>query len=375
MFVVRKQRAIFICVIALRLLPAHATTLDTWMPKEKDSTKIVYESRTDDGIVLRPGEILPMQIPTVYHKRTIDFVALTHKQKLSDFRDDGTGRNETPGYTSFEILPSGEKLGDPNGNWRVWGGRGSGPLGSKYAENRNRVGETDNLYEWVKYGHRSIWSYPGAASLTPLQPGAFRIRSVGKGNTQITKVIVKFRPINITHVQDYIFSNGFAFGNYETNKGRRYPGNPDNGDYGDAIILNSASPDSNRIIPQGITFQRDYVQGAQISRRGPKITQLIVNIDPKSNKLLSFVDVACGDMNPVPPGGDPELLRGNGKLFVMIETDRGVYEVMTNENIGSNGVMRALVPSEVISGKITRVIISGTGRAPISVMGVRLGFE
>lgn len=367
MFEVKKQSVLVVCVGVLRFLPAQGETLKVWLPVSQDSTKIVYKASSLEGITLRPGDILPMQVPPEFQKRIIDFVGLTHKQKMLEFHDDGSGRNATPGYTSFEIQPLGEALGDPKSDWRVWGGRGSGPLGSKYAENRDGEGETDNLYEWGKYGHKSILSFRGPVSLSPLQPLAFRIRSVGGGNIQITKVIVKFRPQNVTSVQDYVFSAGFAFGDYETSKGRRYPGNPDNGDYGSAVVLNLDSSDLNRNLPPGVILLKGQKgQGGQ--RR-----QLIVSADP--NKRLSFVDVACGDMNPVPPGADPETLRGNGKLFVAVESDSGSLEVMTKENIGSNGVMRALVPSEAISGKINRVIISGTGRAPISVMGVRLGYN
>ena len=369
MFKVRKARVLLVLSLVMGSLQSQAATLRDWEPTYQDSTKIVYETTSADGIVVRPGEILPMPVPLEYQKRIIDFVGLTHKQKPSDFVDDGARRNLNAGYTSFEILASDNAAGDLKGDdWRVWGGRGSGPLGlSKYAESRKHEGETDNLYEWAIKGHRSIMNDPGKISLSPLRPAAFRIRSVGTGNIIVTKVIVKFRPQKITSTEDHIFSKGLVFGNSETSRGRIYPNDPYNGDYGSAVILNLSSRDANKHIPPEVTWVP-----AQQGQRG----QIIVNTDPDSNKHLAFVDVACGDMNPVPQGADPEKLRGDGKLFVSIETERGSYEdIMTNENIGSNGVMRALVPRELIPGKIKRVIISGKGKAPISVMGVRLGYN
>lgn len=99
---------------------------------------------------------------------------------------------------------------------------------------------------------------------------------------------------------------------------------------------------------------------------------LYVSLNP--NRRLLFVDIAVGDMKLATPGADPNRLRGNGKLSVEIETDQSSLEIMSHENIGNSGVMRAIVPLEMLAGKNQRLRIRSSGSGRVSVMGIRLAY-
>lgn len=331
----------------------------TFSPTAQDSTKLEYDlSRNfkNDGVSIDPNDEIQLVVPKSYFNKSIDFVYITHKQKPDQLQQNCGGDSKTdciPAYTSFEVMPSVQA--SLSQEWRCWGGVGSGPCHSKFAEIRSYEGETDNLYEWYTHGYVKT-SSPGIKEFAPLKPQAFRVRSLGQDTVWVQKVVVKFSPSNLTHKVDHIFSNGLNFGDWLTASGRRYPGHADVGDYGRAIRLSKTNKyyqiDSDKVVLE--------TDGLHIR----------TNVTDR----LSFIDIACGDMKPVPPGEDPDDYRGNGKLSVEIRTAHHNFSVMVRENVGSNGVMRALIPEELTQEPVEEVFISGRG-SQISIMGVRLGFE
>ncbi|MNL20476.1 hypothetical protein D3C87_1417250 [compost metagenome] len=170
-------------------------------------------------------------------------------------------------------------------------------------------------------------------------------------------MILKITPPRVTKQADIIFADGLKFGDYITAEGRRYPGKADNGDYGNALLLESRHRPRHKKLDPSWAVERGSFR-----------------IPLKAGMKLVSIDIACGDMKPVPRGGDPERYRGNSYLTVR-RWVRGVpvEDLIVSRNVGSNGVMRAT------SEKISRVIGTDeeieikSDRGTMSIMGIRLG--
>lgn len=305
---------------------------------------------------LKTNEAIYLIIPTELATRPIDFISVAHRQDPRDENEcPGAGQRDCkPGYTSVEVYWEGDPTHAPG--WRCWGGRGSGPCNSKFAEIRADTPETDNLYEWRKKGHIALNGRDH--SKAELRPALLRIRSVGPDQVLIHKLILKVMPPTPTLFDVVNFSGGFSFGDFETAEGRRYPGSPENGNYGTALDLSrSAEPRHHEMRPDWTV------------RRGT------FELPLRAGKRLIAVDLAVGDMRPVPPGANPEKFRGNATISMEIYRNGVLLKtLMENENVGENGLMRGSPDKldEVLRDG-DRLRIRAT-RGEAHIMGLRVGY-
>lgn len=327
------------------------------LPSAETPLKLTYKFR---DLNLQPNDVIYLNLPEKFKSRPVDFVFITHKQDPRDEKEcvsafyNGVPWDCSPGYTSFEIKDA--NADQKNEEWRHWGGPGSGPFNSKFAEIRSHQGETDNLYEWAKYGHISVASKN--RSHDPLIPSQFRVRSVGPDSIILQEVVVKFLPDEPKKMTEVIFAQGLAFGNFIDAKGRKYPGRAAYGDYGTALRLGPHNTPPHSLIPQ----HWDAFKGG-------------LSIPLDESESFRFIDIACGDMRPN-NGSNPDAYRGNGKLSVWLvrARDGSKTQLMNFENVGTNGVMRAtLDPREPKTRPEDRLLIESPSDV-VQIMGIRLGF-
>lgn len=370
----------------LFIVPAHAElNVDQVIQRDaRDGVQVADVIRNADevknlsavfdlkGRVLKPGEAIYMIVPPHLAQGLLDFASLTHSQHPDEENEcrSADGRDCLPAYTSLEFFNDvdGRERG-----WRCWGGIGSGPCNSKFAEIRGGTPETDNLYEWTHKGHIGLGDgdedrdrgrggrnrdRDRRPSLRPLKPALMRVRSVGEDSAHIYRIILKTVPPRPTSQEEFIFAEGLSFGDFETARGRRYPGNPSMGDYGDALQLNRRSRPDHENLPSNWSVRNGSIQ-----------------MPLKAGLRLSAVDIACGDGRPVPEGGDPEQYRGNAVVTIQwIRGNRVLETIMDQENVGTNGVMRASpadLSRKIEDGDALRIMVP---KGEAKVMGIRLGY-
>lgn len=335
----------------------HTTSIK---PTEVQTYRLTYKFNRHE---LRSGQTLELELPENFKAGMIDFVYLTHKQDPRDEHECYSRREGSviwdclPGYTSFEILaehPENRRIID---DWRYWGGVGSGPFNSKFAEIREGWGETDNLYEWARHGHHSVATKE--KSYTPLVPLKFRVRSVGPDSILLQEVVIKFVPPAPKFMNQIVFADGLDFGAFDTAVGRRYPGRAAYGDYGNSLDL------SPHYSPRHKILQREWF-----------VAPGELHIPMTMEDPLSFIDVACGDMKRVPYGADAENYRGGSHFSIFVVRPDGQKEaLMWKENIGTNGVMRVTLDPKhkpIVKGD---VLIFKATEDTAHVMGIRFGFR
>lgn len=332
---------------ALAALPVLAGPVKTYRPVYQADSILVYST---NDIELRTNEEVEFIVPEKYHGRQLDFASLTHRQD-PDEEDECVpttpGRDCLPGYTDLEFLAS-------NG-WRHWGGVGSGPRNSKFAELRKGLGETDNLYEWRRKGHVGL---DEDLSKDPLFFTRVRAISLGEDSIHLNRVIIKYLPPKPTAIDDFAFSDGFVMGDYETTAGRVYPGNPSLGDYGTSLAVSRYAAPAHFKIPADWRLSPGKLQ-----------------IPLVPGRRLSFVDVAVGDMRKVPAGEDADNYRGGARVNITrIEGGRAAETMMKGENVGTNGVMRATPASHEKVTHAGDFIEIEIPRGLAQIMGIRVGY-
>jgi hypothetical protein len=331
----------------------------TYDTVEATPYKLTYKFRE---LRLHPNEMIYLKLPADVIGKNLELVQITHKQQAGHERGCVPYRTDwdcVPAYTSVEFLDANHRVdGDM---WRYWGGVGSGPFNSKFAEIRQDEGETDNLYEWIRHGNLGIASGQRDISHAALPISGIRVRSLGTDTTVLQKIIIKINPPKSSDLQDVIFARGFEFGDYETATGRRYPGNASVGNYGTALEMN----DYHNGVPAPATMPANWAFDGRI------------RIPLDANKVFQSLDIACGDMKPVPPGAtaaEIEKLRGNGKVTLTYVHADGQREVlMERENVGTSGVMRGLASG---NKKLDRggYLEVEAPQGNVKVMGVRVAY-
>lgn len=316
------------------------------------SFSVIYDLEDQS---LQPNEEIILDVPLHLQSYPVEWVAVTHRQSPNEERECASrgDRDCLPGYTSVEILSTDKSARSQD--YRYWAGSGSGPFNSKFAEIRSGRGETDNLYEWQNKGHISVLTK--RKSFDPLYPQKVRIRSVGKDSIRLQKLALKVLPAEPSVFTEFVFSSEFRFGTYSQGKGLQYPRGSSYGYYGGALTLNRKQ------VPRHSSLSEAWI-------RSPGKIEL--PLDP-STRLIS-VDVACGDMKPVPPGADPQNYRGGGRMLVEIRNSNKIVQTFIHdENVGTRGVMRGFTED---SGYLTQpgdVLVITAPRGTVQVMGLRLG--
>lgn len=322
-------------------------------PARVSDNTLVFDLR---DINLNPNQALYLSIPTQFHDKTLDFLSITHRQDPYDERDSRrSGKLDTfPGYTSVEVYDLHQPSKDA---WRYWGGHGSSSFNSKFAEIRGGTGETDNLYDWQRKGHHSVRTE--AHSIGPIAPFLLRVRSIGPDSVRVQKVILKTLPPPPNFFEEVIFSRGLNFGDFATAAGKQYPGNPNFGNYGQALKIGQGRPPHHPSIPQRWQTGNGSIR-----------------IPLRPGDVLRAVDIAIGDMHSVPAGADPDNYRGGASLRVTrLRNSQRVENLIDYENIGSSGTMRALPErSDVAAGANEEIEISVSGDVA-SIMGIRVALK
>ena len=322
-------------------------------PVRVSDLEAVYDLK-DRALGGRGRQAIYLAVPSHLQRGLLDSISLTHRQDPREEREcrSDEERDCLPAYVSTEVYDWLRA----QGNWRYWGGTGSGPFNSKFAEIRDGRGETDNIYEWSRKGHYAVENEKDF-SKSELSPALLRIRSVGKDEARIQQVVLKISPPRVAFLDELIFARGLKFGDYITAHGRRYPGNPGMGDYGNALLLEANHRPRHPMLARSLPVERGSFR-----------------LPLKAGQRLVSVDIACGDMKLVPRGADPQQYRG-GAYITIRRWVRGVptEELLKNFNVGSNGVVRAT------SQNITRIVGPDeeieikAERGHISIMGVRIG--
>ncbi|MEN0060258.1 MAG: hypothetical protein AAGB31_15575 [Bdellovibrio sp.] len=324
-----------------------------YTPAVQGDLEAIYELN-DIKISGQGREALYLEVPTQFKNQVLESLSLTHRQDPGEEREcHSTVQNDCrPAYVSMEVFD----LGKQSLQWRFWGGTGSGPYNSKFSEIRSSEGETDNLYEWHRKGHYSVETQKDF-SKSSVYPGLIRLRSVGPDEARIQQVVLRISPPLLSKLNDYIFSSGLSFGDYITAEGRSYPGSPNYGYYGDALVLDSYNYPAHQKIPSHWSKERGALR-----------------VPLKPGTRLVSVDVACGDMKPVPRGANPENYRGNATLSVrVLKNGKKHQDLFKRRNVGSNGVMRATLPSlSYVAGDNEEVEIRSE-RGRLYIMGIRFG--
>lgn len=343
-----KKMTLLAGLVTLASLQVVAEPVKTYRPVYMADSILVYST---DDIELKTNDEVEFLIPEKYLGRQLDFASMTHRQD-PDEEDECVpttpGRDCLPGYTDLEFLAS-------NG-WRHWGGVGSGPRNSKFAELRKGLGETDNLYEWRRKGHVGM---DEDSSKEPLFFTRVRAVSLGEDSVRLNRVIIKYLPPKPTVIDDFVFSEGFRMGDYETTAGRVYPGNAAMGDYGTSLEVNRYSAPSHASIPADWLLEPGTLK-----------------IPLKVGQRLSYIDLAVGDMRKVPDGGDPENFRGGARVNIRrLSGGRAQETLMKGENVGTNGVMRGTPASHenvVQAGDYLEVEVP---RGNAQIMGIQIGYH
>lgn len=336
-------------------------------PTKVRSFSIEYDLG-NEGIELFNKQSLYLEIPEDFINRKLifDFASIAHRQDLRREQSENSWTNvssptyndNSPGYTSLELhLQDSDEEG-----WIYWGGKGSGPRNSKFAEiRRNDRPEVDNLYEWQRHQWKRVSD--GQSDNAPFSIDAARIVSLGSDPIRAHKVILKFLPPTPKYFSRHLFSNGMDFGDFASGLNRRFPGNHKCGDYGRGALL--------------IEPHRKISKSLLPSEWESEESRLYIPL-PKGSHFQS-IDIATGDMKRN-NCADAKHFRGGALISVDIVQkgsfkDTVIDELMSRENVGTNGVMRAVstqmsYPSQ--EGDYLRITVSSDSA---SIMGIQVGFS
>lgn len=340
-----RVKIIFFALIAFAGVGARAD----YRPVEVKAVSALYDFHQ---LKMHPGEVVYLEVPRELKGSTVDWTSVQHRQDPREETEcPRSPRDCKPAYTSVEFL-------DTHGRWQCWGGRGSGPCDSKFAEIRMpQMPETDDLYEFPRHGH--IDAETGARSYEPLFAQRLRVRNLGVDDLYLHKVLFKVTPPEPTTVRDVIFSWGLDFGDFVTQRGRHYAGDADTGDYGHAMHLNRYSTPHHSRLPNEWRTE-----------------QGVLVIPLEAGRVLEAIDVAAGDMRRVPYGANPERYRGDANLTVELVRDgRVVDTLIDHENIGDNGIIRGSPTDITKSAHAGDMIRMYCVIGDASIMGIRLSYR
>ena len=320
-----------------------------------------------EGVELFYNQALYLEIPEDFLKRNLvfDFASIAHRQDFHRERQQNPWssigadyEDRRPGYTSLEFHIQNS---DEDG-WIYWGGNGSGPRNSKFAEIRgNDRPEVDNLYEWQRHQWKRVSN--GQSGNTPFSIDSARIVSLGQDPIRAHKVILKFLPPIPQYFSRHIFASGLDFGDFASGLQRKFPGNHKCGDYGrGALVIEPRGRISKNLVPSDWEVEdgRLYIPLAKGSH-------------------FQTVEIATGDMKRN-NCANARYSRGGALVSVDIVqkgsfTDTVVDELMHKENVGTNGVMRAVSSQlEYLAqeGDFIRITVNSDAT---SIMGIQLGFS
>lgn len=334
-------------------------------PPRMKATSITSISATFDfggnGKRLNPGDEIRLELPEHIRTSGIRSVMLSHRQDASF--DTGhnatTGRDDRPGLTSLNFRSI------KDGTWRDWIAPwgASGPKGAKFAEQRPASNpEFENMFDWNSRGHKNADTDRDTTTELLLSDEA-RILSVGTDPVFVHKVIVNVMGEKPQQLVEGIFSEGTAFGDWQTASGRKYGGGQSfQGKFPNAIELGRSGGGA----------------GAARLPAGWRVNGNSLEIPLEPHKVITTVDVAAGDSHP--DGirnkdggwGTP----GWARISMSLRHANGTEErFVDNQGVPPEGIISG---APVAVNQVTKpgdsLVISGTNDT-LYVMGVRIGLK
>lgn len=342
----------------------------------RTSTSVTYNladpAGGTQGIELKPGQSIYLDVPPDLSNRPVRFAALGHRQDPRVKHERGWKPGEWdqhPTLTSFRIHDA--KAKSETDAWRYWNGQSSGAFGAKFPEIRN-VPEIEGLYEWRKWGHSGVQTQ--MRSNDALYPDALEIVAMSKNGdktndsvyvSQVTLKVLPPKPDeylgdNLAPDGTVAFSPGTSLGEMDIETGRKYGGGQTfGGKFPGALALGGGAVPP---LPKGWK-----VEGRE----------LVIPVPP--GKRVVSVEIAGGDSHP---DGVTNSDGGSGTPG-WAKLDMGIEEAATgkidwfnnNENVPPEGVMMGS-PTNCARVTQTGDKIRIRGRNDILyIMGVRIGLK
>jgi hypothetical protein len=233
------------------------------------------------GRLLQPGDLLMLGVPAEWRKRTVGTVVLVHRQDEAMDRglDAATGRDASPGLTAVNIHSADD------GTWRKWNcpWGGNGKWGAKFAERRpEHDPEFESMFEWNIHGHHDA-DKERSTLKHAVHANGVRLACVGDDPVIVHKLIIDFIGERPTSTMEKVFTPGTNLGDWETGEGRTFGGGQQfRGTYPDALQLGT---------PTGGA-------GAAGLPDGWKLHNGMLEVELPPGKVITGVDLACGDTKP-----------------------------------------------------------------------------
>jgi hypothetical protein len=273
-------------------------------PSRVTPTRATFRLGGPDGLRLRPGEQVLLELPEAFRGRAVYQAVLEHRQVQADKSSvprmvDGKKWDDTPGVTAlhFHSAQPGEA-----GGWRYWNAPwgSSGSDGGKYAELRPDW-ETESHFDFAKHGTTPVGG--GARRRDVLTADVLRLRGVGEDPTYVREVSITFVPPPPTRVDELVFTPGTNIGDLVTAKGQVYGKDFDAGTYPGALALLDGGPGGEGVARLAARDGWSYHDG-----------RLHIPLVP--GKVFSGVELACGDTKPDGlPNSDGEIgTQGHSRL-------------------------------------------------------------
>lgn len=252
-------------------------------PTQLTPTSASFRLGGPEGLRLRPGEQVLLEIPKALRRRPVYQAVMEHRQvesEKSSTLGDGPKRwDKTPGITALQfsvVSPSAEQ------SWRYWHAPwgSSGAEGGKYAELRPDW-ESESHFDFAKNG--TVVVGDGALLHEVIAIDALRLRGVGKDPTFIRQVLVTFAPPKADQVDDVVFTPKTELGDLLSTKGQHLAKDHEKGTFPGALCLFDGGEGGEGLkhLPPGWRYENGELR-----------------VPLREGLYFAGVEIACGDTKP-----------------------------------------------------------------------------
>lgn len=326
-------------------------------------TSAAFRLGGPEGLRLRPGEQILLELPPALRGRPVYQAVLEHRQvesEKSSVLGPGPKRwDETPGITALHfsvISASGEQ------SWRYWHAPwgSSGAEGGKYAEIRPDW-ESESHFDFAKNG--TVVVGDGALQHEVIRAEALRLRGVGQDPTFVRQVLVTFAPPPPDRVDELLFTPKTELGDLLTTEGQHLGKDHEKGTFPGALVLfDGAGPG----------------EGAEKLPPGWRHEGGALYVPLRAGLYFTGVEIACGDTKPDGLLNSDGAIGTQGHSRLRIGLLRaGVSEpewLMEDHGVPPQGVLFA-GPARHHRLKDGDRLVFGASVDPTYVMGLRLGYR
>ncbi len=247
-------------------------------------TRATFRLGGPDGLRLRSGEQVYLEIPPELRGRAVYQAVIEHRQVLSEKSSVPSGAkkwDQTPGVTALHFHAQGETEA---GGWRFWHAPwgSSGTDGGKYAEIRPDW-ECESHFDFAKNGTVPVGG--GEPRHDVMRVDALRLRGVGDDPTFVREVTITFAPPKPSLSDELVFTPGTSIGDLLTAKGQYFGKDFDNGTYPGALALLEGGDGGEGVARLAASKGWSFEDG-----------RLSIPLVP--GKTFTGVEIACGDTKP-----------------------------------------------------------------------------